>query len=649
MAAPAWGEWMAFGDAAARFLFLNWLFQATLVLGAGLLVSRLPRLRAAIRHTVLASALLLAAACPFLQAVPLPYRMQVRAPAAVGPAVDSRHAQRAPAVGRRQEAGGRRQEAGGRGQKAEGSRIESGGSPNPQSAIPNPQSAIPWGWVLFVMWGGVAAVRLGSLAHGTWAVNRWMRGATPADAERVYAACGCALADIRVLETDAVTVPCVAGIHRPCILLPGGMLLSLPILRLTHILLHEEAHARRRDPLFYFLAELCHALLFWHPLAALARRSMEAAAEDACDAQVLARGVEGPSYARTLLAVLEHAAPTRTRFARCPLGARGSELRRRVVRILAGIPPASSAMAALAGGALGMVTTSAVLAELGDRPTPPGLRIADFGLRIEKPSFNAEVRPSKPTDPPMVLPQVKAAAGPMKTTAGPMRIASPQSAIRSPQSPGPQSAIHIPQSAIPSLPDLEPVGAGEGSVLEAMHSPVPRGGRRVVFVLDNSGSMRPYQAEARREVLRLAQRLGENDSFNVIAFHSEAAAFAECPVTPCDSSFSGLRAWLDGLPEGQGTNVEAGLARAFATPDVTSVILISDGETCQGGARWSQVVACVERENRSRARVLALNLGPAPCLAAEEMPLKAGPTPGPADRNYGGIQAIQRMDAALEP
>ena len=97
-AAPSFGEWAAFLDAASRFLFANWLFQATGVLLAGLLVSRLPRLRPSFRHGVLAAALFLAVAAPLSHLAPLPVR--VKLPASLAPTLVSA-SERAAVPGRR--------------------------------------------------------------------------------------------------------------------------------------------------------------------------------------------------------------------------------------------------------------------------------------------------------------------------------------------------------------------------------------------------------------------------------------------------------------------------------------------------------------------------------------------------------------------
>jgi beta-lactamase regulating signal transducer with metallopeptidase domain/Mg-chelatase subunit ChlD len=576
--------WLAFGDAAGRYLFLNWAFQATLLLAAGLMLSLLPRLRPSVRHGLLVASLLLAAAGPALGWLP---RVSL-APAS--PAVVEASAV-APVSG------------------VEKGTLSRATSTRSTAACPCGllaetgmwASQAPIGWLLLLVWSGFTIARLMALAHGTWCLARWRRFARPADRDRLYAACRCDVADLPVLESAAVTVPCVVGILRPCILLPQGMAAALEAPALRHVLLHEEAHARRRDPLCFFAAELCAALLFWHPLAALARRRMESAAEDACDAYVLGRGIDGASYARTLLTVLENAAPRRAGLAPCPLGGLGapggSQLRRRVTRILSRMPHASRPMALLAGGAL-VAAAAGASTEIGVRPRVP----------ISAPEMAA--RPTRP---------VRRAAAPRVLIRRP--LVSPRSAWEAAVAPAaPAAAVpegpasHSASAVVPAtpLPDAAPVDVERGGArLAAARTMTPRAGRCVVFVLDTSTSMRVYQAATRRQILGMAERLGPDDRFNVLAFASDVRAFAEMPVAPGEDSLAAVRAWMDALPEGHGTNLSAGLGRALETPDVTQVVLISDGVASQGITNPVQLVSQVEQENRAHARLVAISPGPA--------------------------------------
>ena len=96
--------------------------------------------------------------------------------------------------------------------------------------------------------------------------------------------------------------PAVLGFLHPLVLLPEELVRAGSSEELEHVLLHELAHVRRRDP---WLRLLVHALLcvFWfHPLVWLARRRVAGLLEACCDATVAAVLREGTAaYRRTLL------------------------------------------------------------------------------------------------------------------------------------------------------------------------------------------------------------------------------------------------------------------------------------------------------------------------------------------------------------
>ena len=101
----------------------------------------------------------------------------------------------------------------------------------------------------------------------------------------------------------------VVGVRRPVILV-GPDVARGPAAALQQVLVHEAAHARRRDPLWSLAERLVHAAYWYHPLVLLCRRELARAREEACDDPVLARFAPA-DYARTLLALA--AAPARAR------------------------------------------------------------------------------------------------------------------------------------------------------------------------------------------------------------------------------------------------------------------------------------------------------------------------------------------------
>lgn len=104
----------------------------------------------------------------------------------------------------------------------------------------------------------------------------------------------------RVGTCGKISGPVVVGFFRPWILLPPTCLKALSPFDLFQVLLHEGAHALRRDPLVALLQQFGGALLWWHPLVHLLNYRLTQAREDICDNHVLAH-VEPSVYGALLL------------------------------------------------------------------------------------------------------------------------------------------------------------------------------------------------------------------------------------------------------------------------------------------------------------------------------------------------------------
>jgi len=162
----------------------------------------------------------------------------------------------------------------------------------PASSIAEISSIVIWLWAL-----GAIALAL-RLALGFAGAATLARRATPSDA-----AC-----PVRVLESDAVSAPMTCGLFRPVILLPAAARSWRPAV-LEHVLLHELAHARRRDAWTLLLANIVCCLYWFHPLVWLAARRLRAEAEHACDDSVLNAGLDAAGYADTLVNVARSLRP----------------------------------------------------------------------------------------------------------------------------------------------------------------------------------------------------------------------------------------------------------------------------------------------------------------------------------------------------
>lgn len=97
-----------------------------------------------------------------------------------------------------------------------------------------------------------------------------------------------------------LAMPTVAGFLRPRIVIPALLVEELSAEELRAILLHENTHRERRDPLRALLARIATAVFFFYPVVYPILRRLHATAEFACDERVVSAGVSADAYARAL-------------------------------------------------------------------------------------------------------------------------------------------------------------------------------------------------------------------------------------------------------------------------------------------------------------------------------------------------------------
>jgi bla regulator protein blaR1 len=138
------------------------------------------------------------------------------------------------------------------------------------------------------------------------------------------------------LDSASCVAPVTVGLLRPRIILPDRCR-EWPVVQLDAVLSHERAHARRRDPLFQWLALLNRAVFWFHPLAWWLERRLSALAEEACDSAVLERGHDPREYSECLLDLARAVQLAGTRVNVVAVGMPGSYLPQRVKKIIDGI------------------------------------------------------------------------------------------------------------------------------------------------------------------------------------------------------------------------------------------------------------------------------------------------------------------------
>ena len=90
----------------------------------------------------------------------------------------------------------------------------------------------------------------------------------------------------RVVVTKKVVCPAVFGVFKPMLLIPKGYLGKLSRKDAEHMLLHELAHIKRRDPVVHSFYLILQIVYWFNPLLWLARRQLIHLRELCCDATV---------------------------------------------------------------------------------------------------------------------------------------------------------------------------------------------------------------------------------------------------------------------------------------------------------------------------------------------------------------------------
>jgi beta-lactamase regulating signal transducer with metallopeptidase domain len=306
-AAEVWASLDAWGFAVMRgMLTLLWqssiLFAATLALGWAL-----RKRRAAVRHTLWLSALLLT---PFL--LPLTWLAThggaPQIPVAVLPTYQAQYESLPP--GFPIPAGPPEETL---------ATIDHMPAPLPTAEPESPVLSFldyPWALLLFVYASGLP-IFVAWYAAGHARIRYWIRDSTPVTSSAMLDAFGEAREtlglkqDIVLLESPQVRAPVAVGVFRQVVLVPNALLEQLTAEERRDIALHEMAHVKRRDPFVFSLVAFVRTLLYFHPIIWLAIRQVCTLAEQAADDVVLGATGKPLRYAKLLSRLAEE-------LPRCP-------------------------------------------------------------------------------------------------------------------------------------------------------------------------------------------------------------------------------------------------------------------------------------------------------------------------------------------
>jgi len=161
-----------------------------------------------------------------------------------------------------------------------------------------------------------------------------------------------------------------------------------------------------------------------------------------------------------------------------------------------------------------------------------------------------------------------------------------------------------------------PGGPGRGNLLGQRPGLGGTGGNasapaHIVYVMDSSGSMNQGNKIGKaKEALRKAlSELKPGDSFNIVTFDANVRWFAASLLSATPANISLGLQYVDAIQLRGGTNLSAGLEKAFSDPRATHVFLLSDGEPSRGITDVLQLRLAVKQWNQQGAQLISLALG----------------------------------------
>lgn len=137
--------------------------------------------------------------------------------------------------------------------------------------------------------------------------------------------------------------------------------------------------------------------------------------------------------------------------------------------------------------------------------------------------------------------------------------------------------------------------------------------REVIFIIDTSGSMSGESLrQAKRSLALAVERLGAEDSFNIVEFNSHTTTLFDAPHAGTSENRKAAQDWVRRLNATGGTNMLPALRTALAmdTPDddrLRQVIFLTDGAIGNESALFETISA-----SRGDARIFTVGIGSAP-------------------------------------
>jgi Ca-activated chloride channel family protein len=136
--------------------------------------------------------------------------------------------------------------------------------------------------------------------------------------------------------------------------------------------------------------------------------------------------------------------------------------------------------------------------------------------------------------------------------------------------------------------------------------------RDVLFIIDTSGSMSGPSIEQAQAALRLGvERLGPNDTFNIIRFSSDATSLFAGPHAADATAREWANQYIDGLVADGGTEIRLALDLAFGMPSASEslrqIVFVTDGSV----GNEAELVKTIH-DRIGSARLFTVGIGAAP-------------------------------------
>lgn len=104
----------------------------------------------------------------------------------------------------------------------------------------------------------------------------------------------------KIVETALCKIPMVAGVIKPVILLPAGMLNNLPNSYIEAVITHELFHLIRKDNLYIFIQKVIDTLFFFNPSVLVLSGMINREREIICDELAINLPLNKQTYAKAL-------------------------------------------------------------------------------------------------------------------------------------------------------------------------------------------------------------------------------------------------------------------------------------------------------------------------------------------------------------